>query len=81
MSNVGKQFPSEMSTYIDKKSGKEVIKLTESGVNFHFYFTENSFNTGDKEIIYLHSDEHLSNVDAFQDLYSMNLQRAVLVQF
>ena len=54
MSNVGKQFASEMSTFIDKKSGKEIIKLTNSGVNYHLYFTENSFNSDDKTIIYRH---------------------------
>ncbi len=74
MSKVGEVRPSEMRTYIDKKSGREVVQLTQTGTNVHFYFTENSFNTGDKEIIYLHTDEHLSNTKAFMDLYSMNLE-------
>ena len=40
MSSIGRVIPSEMETYIDKKSGIEVTKLTKSGTNIHFYFTE-----------------------------------------
>ena len=74
MTNVGEVRPSEMETYIDKKSGKEIIKLTKTGTNIHFYFTDNSFTLGDKEIIYLHSDAHLSDTSTIFDVYSMNLE-------
>ena len=43
-----------MKTYIDKKSGREVIKLTEKGNNRHMYFTDNSFTMGKNEIYYIH---------------------------
>ena len=39
MSNVGKEYPSEMRTYTDPKTGREIIQLTASGSNGHLYFT------------------------------------------
>ncbi len=74
MAKVGEVRPSEMRTFIDKKSGREIIQLTQTGTNEHFYFTDNSFTEGDKEIIYLHKDEHLSETHIMKDLYSMNLE-------
>ena len=80
MSNVGKQFSSEMSIYIDKKSEKEILKLTESGVNFHLYFTENSFNSDDKTIIYRHFDGTLEKPESAINLFKMDLETGVRTQ-
>ena len=80
MSNIGKQFASEMSSYIDKKTGKEIIKLTETGVNFHFYFTENSFNADDNTIIYVHMDGTLANPESKRNLFSLDLRTGVRTQ-
>lgn len=80
MSNIGRIIPSEMETYIDKKSGLEVTKLTKSGTNVHFYFTENSFTLGDEEIIYSHKDGHVYAPDAPSNLFSMNLNTGESVQ-
>ena len=80
MSNVGKQFPSEMSTFIDKKSGKEIIKLTSSGVNYHLYFTENSFNSDDKTIIYRHRDGSLQEPKGAVNLFKMDLETGIRTQ-
>ena len=80
MSNVGKQFPSEMSAYIDKKSGKEIIQLTNSGVNYHLYFTENSFNSGDKTIIYRHCDGSLQNPESAVNLFKLDLETGIRTQ-
>lgn len=74
MSKIGEVRPSEMETYIDKKSGREITKLTKTGTNVHFYFTDNSFTLGDSEIIYTHTDSHLSVKGAIRDLYSMDLE-------
>ena len=41
MSNVGRQFPSEITTFVDEKSGRKIKQLTKTGTNVHFYFTEN----------------------------------------
>lgn len=80
MSNAGKQFPSEMETYIDKKSGRKITKLTKTGDNYHFYFTENSFSAGDKEIIYHHSDIPFNEKGAFINLFAMDLETGVRTQ-
>ena len=80
MSNIGKIRPSEMETYIDKKSGREVIRLTNSGSNKHFYFTDNSFTLGDKEIIYFHSDGKVGDKEKVFNLYSMDLESGESVQ-
>ena len=80
MSNVGKQFLSEMSTYIDKKSGKEIIQLTNSGVNYHLYFTENSFNVDDKTIIYRHRDGSLQKPESAVNLFKLDLETGIRTQ-
>lgn len=80
MSNVGKQFPSEMSTYVDKKSGKEIVKLTSSGVNYHLYFTENSFTGDDKYIIYRHVDGSLQKPESAINLFKLDLETGVRTQ-
>lgn len=69
-----------MSSYVDKKSGKEIIKLTESGVNFHFYFTENSFNADDNTIIYNHMDGTLAKPESKRNLFSLDLRTGVRTQ-
>lgn len=80
MSNVGKQFPSEMETYTDSKSGRQIIKLTKSGDNCQFYFSENSFTLGDEEIIYQHSEIPYSQKGAFFNLFSMDLKTGIRTQ-
>jgi oligogalacturonide lyase len=79
MAGIGTVIPSQMSTYIDEKSGREVIKLTNCGANMHFYFTENSFTLGDKEIIYCRKDDSCASNVGF-DLYAMNLETGESVQ-
>ena len=73
MSSIGKTFPSEMRTYTDKKSGREVVRLTASGANHHLYFTDNSFTLGDEEIVYLHSDKPLGDKGYRANLFRMDL--------
>ena len=80
MSNVGKQFPSEMETYKDQKSGRKITRLTQNGDNYHFYFTENSFTQGDEEIIYQHSEIPFNEKGSFVDLYSMDLKTGIRTQ-
>jgi len=80
MSNIGKQFPSEMETYTDRKSGRKIKKLTSSGENYHFYFTENSFSADDSEIIYHHSDIPFNEKGASVNLFAMDLKTGVRTQ-
>lgn len=79
MSKIGTIIPSEMTSYIDKKSGREIIKLTNSGTNVHFYFTENSFTLGDKEIIYRRRVTSCANTQG-EELFAMNLETGESVQ-
>lgn len=79
MTVIGRQFPSEMESYVDQKSGREVVQLTKTGANWHMYFTDNSFTEGDRDIIYLHSDYHLKDkVEA--NLFRLDLQTGVRTQ-
>ena len=77
MSNIGRHFASEMERYIDKKRGREVVQLTKRGTNWHLYFTDNSFTTGDEEIIYLHSDYTLRE-KANTEVFRMNLNLSLI---
>lgn len=80
MSNIGREFPSEMETFIDKKSGLEVTQLTKTGTNVHFYFTENSFTLGDEEIIFSHKDGRVTDYTSPANLFSMDLKTGKKVQ-
>jgi oligogalacturonide lyase len=50
---IGREFASEKHLYKDEKTGREVCKLTSTGNNYHFYFTDNSFSLNDKEIYFI----------------------------
>lgn len=78
-----KKLNSEMIAYIDEKSGREIIKLTQTGMNRHMYFTDNSFTLGKDEIIYMHSPANLSE-GIRENVFSMNLktgERTQLTEF
>jgi len=79
MAGIGTVIPSEMTSYIDKKSGLEITKLTNSGTNVHLYFTDNSFTLGDNEIIYMRKEEGLSG-NGITELYAMDLTTGESVQ-
>ena len=78
MSNRGKEFRSEMRSFVDPPSGKTVTKLTESGFSYHFYFTENSFTAGDREIVYRHSETPWVQGERTRlELYAMDLESGI----
>lgn len=70
----GQVFPSEMKTYTDPKSGREIVKLTETGANWHLYFTDNSFTKGKNEIYYLHRDKGLNEGADIVNIFRMDLE-------
>jgi oligogalacturonide lyase len=49
---VGRKWASEMSVFVDEKTGRTIRQLTTTGNNVHMYFTENSFVEGKNEIIF-----------------------------
>ena len=47
---VGTKYASEKRIFTDPKSGVQITQLTNQGINYHFYFTENSFDLDGKTI-------------------------------
>lgn len=66
---IGTKYPSELRDYTDPKSGLKIRQLTTKGINYHLYFTENSFDSGDCSIIYFLSDR------AYPDTHAINVFR------
>ena len=76
---IGTTYPSEKKTIIDEKTGNEVIQLTGGGSNnYHFYFTENSFVAGNKEIVFF--SDRASEKEYEYNLFSMNLESGITTQ-
>lgn len=49
---VGTKYASEKRVFTDIKSGARITQLTNRGINFHFYFTENSFDLDGETIFF-----------------------------
>nr|WP_106783487.1 oligogalacturonate lyase family protein [Lysinibacillus timonensis] len=76
---IGKEFTSEIKEYIDEKTGNVVKQLTSNGSNnFHFYFTDNSFCTGDREIYFL--SDRSSERPSVYNLFKMDLETGKMLQ-
>ena len=75
---VGTRYPSEKRTYIDKKSGAIVTQLTNQGINYHFYFTENSFDLEGKTIYFL--SNRGNEETEICNLFSMDLESGEMIQ-
>ena len=74
---IGQVFKSEKSTYIDKETGAAVTQLTNTSNNFHFYFTDNSFQKDDNEIIFL--SDRASEKEHVYNFFKMNLDTGEMV--
>ncbi|MCQ2413891.1 MAG: hypothetical protein MJ082_03725 [Clostridia bacterium] len=75
----GSTIPSQMKTFTDPVSGRKIVKLTKEGINWHFYFTDNSFLTGDKAIYYFHADGD-PHSKLTTELYKMDLETGISTQ-
>lgn len=73
----GFTYPSEISEYTDKKSGLRIRQLTKDHVNFHMYFTDNSFDR-DHASIYFFSDR--SDKKGIYNLFHMNTDTGIMTQ-
>jgi len=78
MSNIGRTWPSEMKTYKDAKTGREIIQLTSQFENRHIYFTDNSFTVGDEEIYFMSSRANPENEE--YNFFHMDLKTGVITQ-
>ncbi|HAK73329.1 MAG TPA: hypothetical protein DCP36_06560, partial [Sporomusaceae bacterium] len=62
---IGDEYSPEKRKIIDEKTGKAVWQLTTGDCNnYHFYFTDNSFTLGDKEIYFL-SDRASNSLEVY----------------
>ena len=81
---IGQTWKSEIRAFKDAKTGRTVRQLTSTGNNVHLYFTENSFDSQKKEIVYI-SDRASGQDKAPQDyphynIFSMSLETGESVQ-
>ena len=75
---IGTVYPSEKRTFTDKKSGAQITQLTNQGINYHFYFTENSFDL-DGKVIYFLSNRGNKETEIC-NLFRMDLENGDMVQ-
>jgi oligogalacturonide lyase len=76
---IGRKYASEMKTVTDRKTGNKIIQLTGgSSNNYHFYFTENSFIKGRREILFF--SDRGSREEYHYNLFSMNLDSGEMIQ-
>lgn len=76
---VGKEFSAEKYNYRDEKTGLEVTQLTQGEANnFTFYFTDNSFISGDREIYFM-SDRGSGTPELF-NIFKMDLETGRIIQ-
>lgn len=75
---IGTVYPSEKRTYTDEKSGAQITQLTNQRINYHFYFTENSFDLDGKTIYFLSNREHEGT--EICNLFKMDLDSGEMVQ-
>lgn len=73
----GQKFPSEMTRFRDSKSGLYITQLTRQGVNFHLYFTDNSFDQDGRTIYFFSDREQPKGV---YNLFRMDLCTGEMIQ-
>ncbi len=75
---VGTVYPSEKRIFQDPKSGVEITQLTSRGINYHFYFTENSFDKDGKTLYFLSNRGHEET--EICNLFKMDIESGEMVQ-
>jgi len=76
---IGQTYPSEKREIQDEKTGRVIWQLTAGDSNnYHFYFTDNSFTLGDKEIYFL--SDRGSAVPEIYNLFKMDLETGTMTQ-
>lgn len=75
---VGQEFKSEKRSFRDSKTGREIWQLTSGNTNnYQFYFTDNSFSLGDREIYFL--SDRGGRPEVF-NIFRMDLDTGAMVQ-
>ena len=81
---IGQTWQSEIHTFRDPKTGREVQQLTCTGNNYHLYFTENSFDSAEHAIIFLSDrasgQDRAPHENPCYNLFRMDLGSGVITQ-
>ncbi len=81
---IGQIWKSEIHTFNDPKTGREIWQLTNTGNNHHLYFTENSFDAEKDEIIFLSDrasgEDRPPHENSCYNLFHMDLRSGEIVQ-
>ena len=81
---IGETWQSEIREFKDAKTGRRVRQLTSTGNNYHLYFTENSFDAQQNEIIFLSDrasgEDRAPHEDPHYNLFRMNLDSGEIAQ-
>ena len=81
---IGDTWKSEVRSFSDAKTGREITQLTQSGNNWHLYFTENSFDLSENKIIFLSDrasgQDRLPHEAPHSNIFSMDLGSGVMTQ-
>lgn len=75
---IGTKYASEKATFTDPKSGTKITQLTNQGINFHFYFTDNSFDIDGRTIYFLSNRGH--DKTEICNLFRMDLESGEMEQ-
>jgi oligogalacturonide lyase len=80
----GQKWDSEIREFKDEKTGRTIKQLTQSGNNVHLYFSENSFDAHENDIIF-RSDraagaDRAPHEDPLYNLFRMDLDSGEMVQ-
>lgn len=80
----GRTWQSEKREFRDKKTGRAITQLTSTGNNVHLYFTENSFDARNNEIILMSDrasgEDKAPHEDPVYNIFKMNLDSGEIVQ-
>jgi oligogalacturonide lyase len=78
------KWPAEIREFKDEKTGRPIKQLTTTGNNVHLYFTENSFDSRQNEIIFLSDraagEDRAPHQNPHYNLFRMDLGSGVITQ-
>jgi oligogalacturonide lyase len=81
---IGQRWDSEIREFDDEKTGRTIRQLTATGNNVHLYFTENSFDVSENEIIFrsdrASGEGKAPHENPLYNLFRMNLDTGEIVQ-
>jgi len=81
---IGQTWKSEIGAFRDGKTGRTIQQLTTTGNNIHLYFTENSFDQHQNEIIFVSDRASGENQAPYEEplmnVFRMNLDSGEMTQ-